>query len=191
MPKTQNKFTIFGQTEGVQCNHPWDLHPGSTRVQCVLLSRHNLVNAEYQPTPTIFRLPPNGAGPLCHIRLHPISIRPVISHASIAGWQWWNIDDPWFLKAGTLVGVTDGSYDRNRNPRICTAGWIIMDITTSSGLAGSFSEYSTSASSYRGELLGLCAINVILLALTKTGDITNRPPISLVRQQRSNQPCIW
>ena len=83
------------------------------------------------------------------------------------------------LQAGTLVGVTDGSYDRQRCPRVCAAGWIIMDVTTGSRLSGSFSEHSTSASSYRGELLGLCAINIILLALTKTGNIQNHPSISI------------
>ena len=82
------------------------------------------------------------------------------------------------LRAGTLVAVTDGSYDRQRSPKVCAAGWIIMDITTGSRLAGSFSEYSSSASSYRGELLGLCAINIILLAISKTGNITNRQPIT-------------
>ena len=105
-------------------------------------------------------------------------------------WMWemifpdvgFGYDTGWMISAlreGTLVAVTDGSYDRTRNPYICAAGWIIMDITTGSRLAGSFSEYSTSASSYRGELLGLCAINVILLALSKTGNITNRPPITV------------
>ena len=83
------------------------------------------------------------------------------------------------LRAGTLVAVTDGSYNRQLSPRVCAAGWIIMDIVTGTRLAGSFSEYSSSASSYRGELLGLCAINIILLALTKTGNITNRPQITV------------
>ena len=78
------------------------------------------------------------------------------------------------LRAGNLVGVTDGSYDRNRDAYVCGAGWILMDATTGQRLAGSFFEYSSSAGSYRGELLGLCAINVILLALTKSGGITNR-----------------
>ena len=78
------------------------------------------------------------------------------------------------LRADNLVGVTDGSYDRNRDTYVCGAGWILMDATTGQRLAGSFSEYSSSAGSYRGELLGLCAINVILLALTKSGGITNR-----------------
>ena len=58
-----------------------------------------------------------------------------------------------------------------------------MDATMGKQLAGSFSavsEYSSSAGSYRGELLGLCAIkNVILLALTKAGDITTLPPVKI------------
>ena len=83
------------------------------------------------------------------------------------------------LRAGNLVCVTDGSYDRQRSPRVCAAGWIIMDTVTGSRLAGSFSEYSTSASSYRGELLGLCAINVILLALTVVGKIDNKPQVTV------------
>lgn len=83
------------------------------------------------------------------------------------------------LQAGNLVGVTDGSYDCSRNASVCGAGWILMDKTTGERLAGSFSEYSSSAGSYRGELLGLCAINVLLLALSKAGSITNRPPITI------------
>lgn len=83
------------------------------------------------------------------------------------------------LQAVTLVAVTDGSYNRQQNPRVCAVGWVIMDITTGSQLAGSFSEYSSSASSYRGELLGLCAINILLLALSNTGNITTRPPITI------------
>ena len=54
-----------------------------------------------------------------------------------------------------------------------------MDTATGSRLAGSFSEYSSDASSYRGELLGLCAINVILLALSSVGNIDNKPPVTV------------
>ena len=83
------------------------------------------------------------------------------------------------LRAGNLVGVTDGSYDRQRSPHVCAAGWILMDTATGSRLAGSFSEHSSDASSYRGELLGLCAINVILLALSTIGNIDNKPPVTV------------
>ena len=91
-----------------------------------------------------------------------------------------NID--WMISAlqdGHLVCVTDGSYDRQRSPYVCAAGWIIMDTATGSHLAGSFSEYSSSASSYQGKLLGLCAINVILLALSTAGKIDNNPRVTV------------
>lgn len=83
------------------------------------------------------------------------------------------------LRAGNLVGATDGSYDRARNASVCGAGWVMMDKTTGDRIAGSFSEESTSAGSYRGELLGMCAIHVILLALSKAGDISNRPMVTV------------
>ena len=83
------------------------------------------------------------------------------------------------LQAGTLVGATDGSYDRSRNAFVCGAGWIIMDTTTGDRLAGSFSEHSPTAGSYRAELLGLCAINVLLLALSKAGNISSCPSITI------------
>lgn len=83
------------------------------------------------------------------------------------------------LRNGTLMGVTDGSYNKSKDPRVCGAGWILMDIPSGQRLAGSFSESSNSAGSYRGELLGLYAINIILLALTKAGSITNTPEITI------------
>lgn len=68
----------------------------------------------------------------------------------------------------------------SRNDFVCGAGWILMDKTTGERLAGSFSsEYSSSAGSYRGELLGLSAINAMLLALSKVGEITNRPQVTI------------
>ena len=54
-----------------------------------------------------------------------------------------------------------------------------MDTTTGDRLAGSFSEHSPTAGSYRAELLGLCAINVLLLALSKAGNISSCPSITI------------
>ena len=42
------------------------------------------------------------------------------------------------LRAGNLVGASDGSYDRSRNAFVCGAGWILMDKTTGERLAGLF-----------------------------------------------------
>jgi hypothetical protein len=83
------------------------------------------------------------------------------------------------LVRGTLTGVTDGSYDHNTDPTVCSARWIIMDITTGQQLVGSFAESSDSAGSYCGKLLGLCAVSVIILALTKVGQLSNVPAITI------------
>ncbi len=91
-------------------------------------------------------------------------------------------DVNWLIEAltnGTLTGVTEGSYNRASNHSICGAGWILMDINSGQRLAGAFTESSDSVGSYRRELLGLYALNVILLALTKIGSITNTPEITI------------
>ena len=77
-------------------------------------------------------------------------------------------DLTWLVKAiqeGTAVAVTDGSYNKKLAPNISGAGWIIRCKVTGKEVRGSFSEYSTSAGSYRGELLGTLAINTFLLAV--------------------------
>ena len=92
-------------------------------------------------------------------------------------WMWdqFHLDDPssadltWLVTAirnNTAVWVTDGSFDRKRAPTVSSAGWIVHCTATGRRLSSSFFERSPSASSYRGELLGLCAIHLFLLALT-------------------------
>ena len=75
-------------------------------------------------------------------------------------------DVNWLIAALTnrmLMGVTDGSYNRARNPSTCGAGWILMDINSGQRLAGAFTESSDLAGSYCGELLGLYALNHVIL----------------------------
>ena len=92
-------------------------------------------------------------------------------------WMWdtFHLDDPssadlsWLVLAvrnNTAVWVTDGSYDRKRAPTVSGAGWIVHCTASGRRLSCSFYERSPAASSYRGELLGLCAIHLFLLALT-------------------------
>ena len=69
------------------------------------------------------------------------------------------------IQEGTAVAVTDGSYNKKLAPNISGAGWIIRCKVSGKEVRGSFSEYSTSAGSYRGELLGTLAINTFLLAI--------------------------
>ena len=90
-------------------------------------------------------------------------------------WMWRSLHFPdqnnditWLVRAieqGCLVGCTDGSYNGKRSTNHSSAGWILHDTTSGTRLAGSFCEFSPGASSYRGEMLGLCALQLFLLAV--------------------------
>ena len=81
-------------------------------------------------------------------------------------WMWDGIQDEhqdisWLvegLRNGTLICVTDGSYDRNIAPDISGAGFLLCCTKARRQLRANFYERSQSASSYRGELLGLTAL---------------------------------
>jgi hypothetical protein len=65
----------------------------------------------------------------------------------------------------SLVVVCDGSYIREMYPNLCSAA-LIFECTRGRGrLVVSFAEKSSSANAYRGELLGLMAVHLILLAV--------------------------
>ena len=72
-------------------------------------------------------------------------------------------DDPsWIIQAmanGTLVGITNGSYDRRKT--VSGAGYVLYCTATRNKLQSSLVERSEDASSYRGELLGMLAIHLI------------------------------
>ena len=79
-------------------------------------------------------------------------------------------DISWLVKAtrcGSAVMVTDGSFDRKRAPLISGAGWEITCRKARTFLKGSFFEISTSASAYRGGLLGLVALHTPIYAITQ------------------------
>jgi hypothetical protein len=61
----------------------------------------------------------------------------------------------------SLVWVTDGSYDRKKEIDLCGVGWIIFCTKRGFCLTGTFWEKSNLASSYRAELLGLCALHLL------------------------------
>ena len=88
------------------------------------------------------------------------------------GWFWDNLITPdgieWIPEAmqrGTLTCVTDGSYVKHMAPNVSGAGWIIQDRATGKKVKGSLAEWSHSAGSYRGEMLGMLAVRVFLLAI--------------------------
>ena len=99
-------------------------------------------------------------------------------------WMWDGMEDEeqdlqWLvsgLVSGTIVCVTDGWYDRKIAPNVSDAGILLCCTKAKRMLRGNFYEDSKTASSYRGELLGLVAIHTILLALCRFYNITSTSP---------------
>ncbi len=89
-------------------------------------------------------------------------------------WMWENLqwvgDDHWIAEAidnGTLMVVTDGSYMKDLYPNIHLAV-LVLECTKGHGqLWCSFPEASEMACSYRGKLVGLMAIHLILLSVNE------------------------
>jgi hypothetical protein len=72
------------------------------------------------------------------------------------------------ISAGTLVAVTDGSYIRELYPNLCSAAFVLKCSKGQGRVIGSFLEALLVANTYRGELLGLLAIHLILLSIIKS-----------------------
>jgi hypothetical protein len=89
-------------------------------------------------------------------------------------WMWDNLqligDDDWIATAiaeGTCIVVTDGSYMKDLYPHIHSAA-VVLKCTKGRGRVWcSFLEASQVACSYCGELIGLMAIHLILLAINE------------------------
>jgi hypothetical protein len=71
------------------------------------------------------------------------------------------------ITAGSLVVVTDGLYIRQLYPHLCLAAFVLECSYGRGQLVGSFKEASKAANAYRGELLGLMAIHLILVSINR------------------------
>ncbi len=71
------------------------------------------------------------------------------------------------IKDGTLVAVTDGSYIHKLYPNLCSAAFVMNCAKGWGCLIGFFLEALLVANAYRGELLGLMAIHLILLSIDR------------------------
>jgi hypothetical protein len=88
-------------------------------------------------------------------------------------WLWEKIYLPFGLDAvvdaiagGTAILVTDGSYSRKIRSEIDGAGWLIYCRSRKKVIfKGTTFEISTKAGSYRGELLGLLAVHLLVSAV--------------------------
>ena len=76
----------------------------------------------------------------------------------------WIVDS---LRNGSLILATDGSYDRKKAIDLCGVGWMIFCTNTGFRVTGTFWERSIAASSYRDELLGLCALHLFAQAIAE------------------------
>ena len=71
------------------------------------------------------------------------------------------------ISDGSLLAVTDGSFLREHYPNLCSAAFVLECTKGRGSMVGSFSESSRAANAYRGELLGLMAVHLILLSVDR------------------------
>ena len=135
-------------------------------------------------------VPSESRGKICTIKQVALAVIGVISYSDLAPekddpesfwdvvkswgqtWLWDNMriagDINWLADAirdNSLVAVTDGSYIQERYPSLNSAAFIFECSLGRGRLMGSFIEYTPDACAYRGELLGLMAIHLILLGI--------------------------
>ena len=89
-------------------------------------------------------------------------------------WLWDTLrligDDDWLqqsIREGTCLAVTDGSYIKEINPLLCSAAFVLECSRGRGRIVGHFPEASPWACAFRGEMLGLMALHLILVAANK------------------------
>ena len=89
-------------------------------------------------------------------------------------WLWNSLrlvgEDSWIedaIQYGICLAVTDGLYMKELYPDLCSAAFVLECSKGRGKSFGSFPEQSVAAGAYQGELLGLMAIHLILLAVNK------------------------
>jgi hypothetical protein len=68
---------------------------------------------------------------------------------------------------GTLIWTTGGSYDRKKAANLSGVGWKIFCSQTGMRILGNIWERLLTASSFRAEMLGLCALHLLAHAISK------------------------
>ncbi len=85
-------------------------------------------------------------------------------HLQVTGGEIWIHDS---IADSLLVAVTDGLYIQEIYPNLCSAAFIMECSKGQGRIVGSFLEVLLVAYAYRGELLGLMGIHLILLRVNK------------------------
>ncbi len=89
-------------------------------------------------------------------------------------WMWDNLqitgDIGWIAEAiadNTLLAITEGSYMKELYPHLNSAAFVLECAKGRGRIMGLFTEHTKDTCSYRGEVLGLMAIHLILLTVNK------------------------
>ena len=131
-------------------------------------------------------------GEICSMKDMALVVKSIISHSPrppaqvtpstfwevIRGWGntwlWDNLSimgDPDWIAAliadNSCVAVTDGSYMKELFPDLNSAAFVLECSKGRGRLMGSFVEHTPNAGAYRGELLGLMAIHLILRSINE------------------------
>jgi hypothetical protein len=85
-------------------------------------------------------------------------------HLTITGGEFWIYQS---ITNGTLVAVTDGSFMQELYPNLCLAAFVLECSKGQGSIYGAFTKATRVVNAYRGELLGLLAIHLILLSVNK------------------------
>jgi hypothetical protein len=88
-------------------------------------------------------------------------------HLSLEGGSDWL---PAAIQDNSLVAVADGSYMRQMYPDLCAMAFVLECKKGRGRIIGSFSEESI-ANAYRGELLGIMAVHLILVSVNRLNSL--------------------
>ena len=147
------------------------------RPNCFSTPSTNIQAAEMEDICTIKRMTPTIIGVQSSSKPAPPADDPesfwdVVIKGWGQTWLWDNIsisgDSDWLAEAirdNSLVAVTNGSYMQKMYPHLNLAAFVFECSRGRERLFGSFIEFTPDACAYRGELLGLMAIHLILLGI--------------------------
>ncbi len=89
-------------------------------------------------------------------------------HLSLEGGSDWL---PAAIQDNSLVAVADASYIRQMYPDLCATAFVLECKKGQGRIIGSFSEESIAANAYRGELLGIMAVHLILVSVNRLNSL--------------------
>ena len=78
---------------------------------------------------------------------------------------------PAAIQDNSLVAVVDGSYTRQMYPYLCAAAFVLECKKGRGRIIRSFLEESIAANAYRGELLGIMAVHLILVSVNRLNSL--------------------